>query len=406
MRLKAAPVLFLLALGLTPTGLRADNPFKDMFNRMANPDIQVTLKHPPSMGLKINRIAFLPTKDNNAEDLVSAATMDLSKDGQIEIVDRANLTAILKEQALGAEGYMDTSMIVKLGKLLPATAMVSVKVSNYKATNTPLTNHSSYTDKQGYQHTTYQYISKTQVEMTGSFQVTDLTTGKIFAARRFAYTPFMQNVAEKGYPEFPAEQSVREAAIGMARTEISHMFLPWTEAKKLIFFDDKDYGMKDAFARIKLQDYEGCLARSKDAQEKAKADPAVKPKYLGRVSYNLGISYFILGQEDEAIPYFKAAREFDSSSNIYLESLNECQRSIALRTEMQQVDKRTEDQRRKEAAPAAAPAATSEAAPAKATGKSGGTPEERLVKLNAMKKKGLITEQEFKKKKEEILKEM
>ncbi|MDE3033622.1 MAG: hypothetical protein KGI56_08170, partial [Acidobacteriota bacterium] len=127
--------------------------------RLINPDVQVTLNHPPSLGLKVTRIAFLPVGGANTQDLISALTTDLSASGKMEILDRANFDAILTEQSLGESGYIDPATVTRLGKLLGAAALVTVSVPVCKGSQVHLTNDQSYTDKNGGYHRNIHYIS-------------------------------------------------------------------------------------------------------------------------------------------------------------------------------------------------------------------------------------------------------
>ena len=379
--------------------------------RLINPDVQVTLNHPPSLGLKITRIAFLPVGGANTQDLISALTTDLSASGKMEILDRANFDAILKEQSLGESGYIDPATVTRLGKLLGAAALVTVSVPVCKGSQVHLTNDQSYTDKNGAYHRNIHYISKTSVQFIASIQVTDLTTGKIYKSQRVVLDPSLSNESEQGYPEYPDELQVREAAINAATGSVHRMFLPWTEAQKLIFFDDKDYGMKGAYQSLEAQNVPAALEKAQASLAAAKADAAAKPKYLARVNYNLGMVYFIEGDYDSAKPYLQAALEINPKADIFQQSFGNCQRALQLRQESQQVDDRTEAQRRAEAeaqsqatAPAPAAAAAPAAAPVKTASNGGGSAEDRLAHLKVMLKKGLITKHEYEQKRAEIIK--
>ena len=85
--------LFALGLVIGVLGLPARAQFWDS---IVNPDVTVTLIHPPGLGLKVQRLAFAPVSDNVTEDLVSACISDLSNSGQIEVLDRGNIEKILK----------------------------------------------------------------------------------------------------------------------------------------------------------------------------------------------------------------------------------------------------------------------------------------------------------------------
>ena len=76
------------------------------WSELANPKVEVVLVHPPGLGLKVERLAFAPSRDLNSRELADILTADLVQSRQVEVVDRAHLDAVLREQELGASGYV------------------------------------------------------------------------------------------------------------------------------------------------------------------------------------------------------------------------------------------------------------------------------------------------------------
>lgn len=384
-------------LPIALTLLLAGPVHAQFWDSLVNPDVQVTLTHPPALGLKVQRVAFAPATTNASDELISACISDLSADNRIEVLDRGNIEKVLKEQKLSNSGMVDSAQAVELGKLLGSPVLLFVKVYNLKINQTPLRSSSSYKDKQGVEHVTYTYTSKTQADFSASIQAVDLASGRIYSQKRIAVSPSKENTSNSGQPEYPSETEVRELALAQARTEVNHMLLSWDEQRKLIFYDDKDYGMKDAYKALQIKDYPGALTKSQDALGKAKADTKVKPKYLGRTNYNVGMCYFILGDYTSAMPFLQAARATDPSHKIFAQAADECDRAIKLRQEMDRVDSRS-----------AQAAQASGEVPLTPPAGSTGTPtiEERLQRLENLKKKGLLTPEEYQKRKDIILKEL
>jgi tetratricopeptide (TPR) repeat protein len=262
------------------------------------------------------------------------------------------------------------------------------------------------------------YISRTQVEFNASIQAVDLATGKIFNQIRIAAAPERQNASPLGQPEFPSDTEVLELATAKATEKVHRMLLPWTEQRKLIFYDDKDYGMKEAYRRLQLNDAPGALRKSLEALAAAKADKA-KDKYLGRTNYNVGMCYFIQGDYPSALPYLQAARETNPKHRIFEGAETECLRAKRLAEEMTRVDARSAKveldpgSASTPAGSALAGSALAGSAPAgsalagsAAPRPAAGTAEERLVKLEALLKKGLISPEDYKAKKAQILSEL
>jgi len=366
------------------------------FDSMINPDVEVSLTHPPSLGVKVQRVAFAPVTNRAEEALVSACIEDLLATGQVEVLDRGHIERVIREHSLSTASLGDARSAQALGRLLGFPILLTVSVPRPKVTRTP---HSStkaeWKDSHGkvYPAVTT-YTAKTQIDYRASVQTVDLASGRIYSQQRIAVAPSREQSAEDLLPEYPSEREVLEMAIDQARTQVHRMLLPWTEIRKLIFYDDQDFGMKEAYKRLKLKDVFGALDASRAALAKAKANPGTKPKYLGRTNYNVGICYFILGDYPAAMPFLRGARETDQGHKLFREALAECERAIQLREEMTRVET---DSARSE--PSSKVGEGSSAAP-------GATIEERLERLEALRKKGLITQGEYDQRRAEILREL
>jgi len=389
----------LLALLTASCGIPARAQFWDS---LINPDVNVTITHPPSLGIKVERVAFAPVTNRMAEDLVSACIADLVASGNVEVVDRGNIEKVLGEQKLTNSGLIDEATAVRMGRLLGAPVLLFTQVIRADVKRIPLSKTTpGWTDKKGTYHpaeTTW--TSKTQVDYNASIQAVDLATGRIYAQKRIAVSPSREASSDKGQPEYPSDTSVIEDAVAQATASVHQMLLSWTEQRKLIFYDDKDYGMKEAYRRLQLKDTAGALAKSLEALEAARKDNA-KPKYLGRTHYNVGMCRFIQGDYAGALPFLRAARETDPDHKIFAGAEAECLRAKALAEEMTRVDARSA--KVEIDLPRAAESAAPAPAPKKAEGPS---VEERLERLEALRKKGLVSPAEYKAKKAEIMKDL
>lgn len=279
--------------------------------------------------------------------------------------------------------------------------MVFLRVQRCVPEKQPLTN--TVQDLAGNQR--LQYISRTRVFFKASIQTVDLTTGRIFSARTVEGDQTEQYTSDRCCPEFPSEHDLTDRAVRSVAQEIHRMFFPWVETRQLIFFDDKDCGLKTAFQLLQSGDLEGALRTSEENLEICRTMPGVKPKVMGHALYNVGMGHFVAGQHDRALEYFGEATRF-GGSQIVAEAAAECRRAQQLASEMQRVEERadlgTEEPAlasRRSNPDAAAPASGAAAAPSPA---SEGV-EERLTKLQELFKKGLLTQDEFNAKKAEIL---
>lgn len=361
----------------------------DRLQKLVNPEVEVQVTHPPELGIRIQRLAFAPTAAPVEADLVQALIADLS--GAIEVLDRANVERILGEQKFSNSGLVDEKTAVELGRLLGSPTLVIVKVHHFAFT--PSRRQTSQTkkekvDRKEVERTVTTYFARKQGDFVASVQAVDLASGRIYSAKRVVAAPSLENSQDNAPPDFPGDGQVRELAIAQAVAQVRRMLLPWNETRKLVFFDDGDYGMKAAYARLRARDYPGALSLALESRAKAAGDPQARPKALGRTGYNAGICHFILGDCESGLPFLKAALDLEPDSGIYRDALAECTRGAQFQAEMRQAEQK------------------GGGAPAKAATDGKPSLEERLQRLDGLYRKGLITEEDYRKRKDELLKEI
>lgn len=365
------------------------------WSELANPKVEVTVVHPPGLGLKVQRLAFAPARDLNSRELVDALTADLVQSRQVEVVDRAHLDAILKEQELGASGYIEPATIAKLGKLLGPSVLVIANVNRSDLSRNQSTKEERVRDYKTKQDTIrHKRTATTSLDFSATVQVVDLSTGRVFGAQRLEDAPSLSNSSYDGIPAYPRDAEVRRLAFETAKVRVLRMLLAWSEVRKLTFFDDEVFGMARAHQRLKAGDVRGALDLALEGLEQSRRDKGQKPKYYPRAEYNVGIIRFIQGQYEEALPALRAALDMQPDASIFQTAVKECQEAIALQEGLRRAEQRSEP------APPR-PEAKAEPRPAEKA-----SPEVRLQKLQELYKKGLLDKKEYEAKKAEILKEL
>lgn len=329
MRRIIAPILILFA---TPSAAHAQ-----FWDKLSNPTISVTLNHPPGLGLKVNKIAFGPASGTCADQIVEALISDFVSN-QIEVVDRQNLNAILAEHDFTFSGYVDQASAAAIGKILGPSALVFVKTQRCATQQDRLYDtETRYDNRTKSNYAVRVYYSRTRAFLKASIQTVDLATGRIFAARALDYSPEQRNKSYERYPEAPAEFDVLDIAVRAAVTDVHRMFLPWSEPTSLIYYDNKDCGLKQAFELLKSGDVEGAFHRSQENLETCKTDPQVKGKVLAHAYYNVGMSYMMQNEYDKALEHFREAAKLQPG-DIVTKAMADCQRAKELVLAMQQVE--------------------------------------------------------------------
>ncbi len=309
------------------------------WDEMSNPKVNIRLTHPPGLGLKINKIAFGPSTGNCADQVVSALISDFTNN-KIEVIDRENLTSILAEHNFTFSGYVDQSSAAAIGKIIGPSALVFVKVLRCATKQDKLYNNERQHDyKTNTDYTVVAYFSRTRAFLQVSIQTVDLTTGRIFSAKVFDYSPERSNKAYGNYPEFPTDFDVQDIAFQQLVGDVHRMFLPWAENTALYYFDDKQGGLKLAFQALKAGDLDQAFNLSQQNLETCKNTPDIKDKVLAHAYYNMGMSYMIRNDYDKALEYFRESAKL-RPGNIVTQAITDCQRAKDLMTAMQKIDEK------------------------------------------------------------------
>ncbi|HUR80660.1 MAG TPA: SHOCT domain-containing protein [Thermoanaerobaculia bacterium] len=376
-------------------GLSAHAQFWD---KLTNPRVTVTLKHPPYLGLTVKRIAFAPIANAGdcADQFLDAVSTDFVGSGA-DVVDRQNLEAMLAEHRFNLTEFTDANQKAQLGKMLGPAALVFVKVLRCTPEKKQLTK--DWSDKNGAHRN---YISRTTVYFKASIRAVDLTTGTVLNSTPIDYTETRENTSvDACCAEYSSEFEVQDVALRKSVVDAHRMFFPWTENRELYFFDDEPCGLKTAFRLLKGGDQDGTLQQSETNLETCRTTTQkMKPKVMWHAHYNAGMAHFIAGNYDKALQHFTDAAGA-GGGDIVAQSMSECRRAKQLAEEMRRVEERPPLD-----VAAAAPASPppSRSASRKPEGlRAGDDMESKLRKLKTMLDKGLITKADYDKKKTEIL---
>ncbi len=184
--------------------------------------------------LAVKRIAITPFEDKTGlkskyggiseiltESVISSLVQDKTAGEFLEIIARDQMTAVLSEQQLSTSGLVDESSAANIGMLLGAHEIMTGKILqvNYVAPRTTsvelkesanvVVSEETYVDEEGKERTrsikgdvfcTYTRYTKTSnVQITASFTIVDVATGKIKLQNTVsAEQPWTDSWARKG----------------------------------------------------------------------------------------------------------------------------------------------------------------------------------------------------------------
>jgi tetratricopeptide (TPR) repeat protein len=389
-----------------------------------NKTISFGIRRAPELGLMIKRIAFGQPNGPCASELVDRMIMPDFRQNRVSVIEREALNQIMAEHKFNQSSYADPTSAAQLGRILGPSALVIVNVDNCNPEQQPL-----FEDSKNFNGTiTRTFISKTRFSLEGSIRVTDLTTGEVLQTQSFESKPEKQNSATNGQPEYPPVDEVKDIAMRGAQAQVHNMFFPWIEYKQEVFYDDKECGLKEAFELFKRGDHDGAIKMTQTNLEQCKAEHK-KEKTLPRAYYDAGLATCMQGDYDKAKELFNSAMQEKGAEAVAAASAD-CSRAQQSAAQLKEYLARLEKVPSPQpiapienspspptqsapvqttANPAgAAPAGSALAAPVAGVQPPIPKPsvEERLKKLDDLRKKGLISQKDYDTKKAEILKDL
>lgn len=358
--------------------------------RLANPSVDVGILHPPELGLKVSRVALAPSRALASLELADALTADLLRQRELEVVAKGDVDLLTRAQDMAARGAVDPALATQLGQALGPVVLLTVHVSRADLKHQDSSKDTK--DKAGKVTATTRTLTTT-LDFEATLQVVDGATGKLLGSVQIRETPSASASSDKGRPTPPDEHALRRKVFDVARDRVLNLFLPWTEGTKQIFFDDKAYRMDQAADLMKANDLKGAQKLAESSAAEAEADASGEAKLRARAIYNLGIVLFARRDPAAALPKFRRALEILPDAGIFKDALKDAQRAVEVGAAYERYQK---------SADLTARTATH---PQPSSGKAR-TPEERLEDLDRLWKKGLLSEEEYKAKRAEILKSL
>jgi tetratricopeptide (TPR) repeat protein len=384
-------------------------PLQAQFKWSSDKTVQISIPRPPDVGLTVKRIAFGQPGGECSGELVDRMIMPDFQANHVDVIERQHLDQILAEHNFNQSVYADAASAAKLGKILGPSALVLVSVYSCKSDQQNL-----FQDQHDYSGAVHRlFISRTRFSLEGSIRIVDLRTGQVLGSHNFQDKPEKQNTADNGQPEFPPADELKDKAMDDVKWQIHDMFFPGVEVKNLIFYDDKDCGLKEAYGLWHRGDPDSALKLLLSGLDQCKSERK-KEKALARAYYDVGLGYCLQKDYDKAKEFFGRAMQTKGAEAVAAAS-DDCGRAQAGTAQVKAYLDRfalIPEPLAIAVASAGVPSPVTGQSTTSTTGTQSGstaeTPsvEERIKKLDGLLKKGLITKKEYDQRKAEILKDI
>jgi hypothetical protein len=271
----------------------------------AGPKVVVKLQHPAMTEWRLGTVAFHPPQGECATQVMESVTQTLAKH-QIS-AGPVDLRTRLYEHKVALPAFLGSADVQSLGKHIDADTLLVVRLSRC-----------TYPERKiGWEHPkdwlgfedkkVIEYWVTVRSSISGTLQAVDLKSGRITKALPLDAVPVVTQRSRDSYPEGASVDEVQRQAVAMFAAQIERVFLPWTEEREVVFFDDKDCDLKVAAGLMKTGDVKSALAQSRRNVETCRANPKAKDKHRRHALHNLATALLASGEAGEALPLFEEA---------------------------------------------------------------------------------------------------
>ena len=355
------------------------------FASLTNPSVMVSYDQPPTVGLQFHEVIFADAATTCAQAIIDRVTQRLLAEG-VDVSDGQDLHITLQGRRLQDTGLKGIQV---------ATALVAVNASRCLSERDLATKR----DK---------YFASTSYHIQCSIRLIDVSTGKVLPTDPISVGLTETNKSDKGSPDYPPTAELEMKVLEDAVEQVAAVLTTTRPQSELLFFDDKACGLKDGHRLVAEGDIEGALQLVQDGLESCKVTSAKKTKLLARAHHDVGGLQMMLGDHESAYKSLRSAVQLHDGFFIKkaFDFSGRAKASAAYATEVELRTREMNEQLMESARSASPAPAPGQPAAAHETDASTDQLADRLKKLAALFKQGLIDEAEYKAKKAEILSEL
>lgn len=373
--------------------------YRFLFRTADASTITVAIDHDAQVTTPTQLIAFAEPMGKCAEEFTDALQAKFAASG-VAVIERSVLTQLGNERRLSlASGGIDSKAAAKIGRIIGPGSLVFVKV--HECTSARTMEHRYTAGLTG----SSKRVPTVSGAMKASLQIVNLTTGVMSAARvidakasmsadevdesRLSKMKAAAVSSIKGamkYDEYPAEEEMQTILFANAVEQAHRLFFNWTETTQFAFFDDAECALRSAFEQLEKGDIAGATRAAQASIDRCKGLRPLQPAILARAYYNRGIAHFLAGNDVAALADLGQAQSLESNK-VFADAILTWSRTWT-------IDHPTSSGQR-----------ISTAAGKRETAKVRTNPDERLRRLDDLHKKKLITDEEYERKRKEILAE-
>jgi len=286
--------------------------------------VTMTVTRPSEINLRQSRIIaigeFQGGKIGHALDLGEKFTAKLVQSKYFKsVIDRQNLSGIIKEQDLSLNGLMDDASVIRVGKMIGAAVIVfgRVGIDSYKeeTKSEQVERYDAKTDKKVM--VTVNTVKGTYT-LSVNITITDVETAKILGAKDFLATRSAENRADNKAPAAINDTALYLDCLESVSTQFMKYVVPYQDRVSVVIeTDDKIPEVEAAVKFLQAGETERALGLLADAKNRSYKEMDVSAKAY----YNYGIVLVYNGSFDEGMHNINEAIARNPKNDLYIEGI-------------------------------------------------------------------------------------
>lgn len=293
----------------------------------------VSVLRPAEIDLaKYERVAVGQFTGKNGNLIAQELTQALMESNRFEVLDRANMNAVLNEQKFGQTGLVHDDTAAGMGSITGTAVLIMGNVNDYHF-NEPVEKN-EWRDSQGYYHVSYTRSGQAHVEVF--FKVLDAKTSKVIASKTLDKWKYAKRTGESPPPRFDTTSlyaGCREQIV----TDFMKVIAPYTDTVFVpLFANDKIGSTEMGKNSAKLGKWGEAKGHFETALAMAESDPKLSKDLdlLAQLHCNVGLAHLFTNEFADAKKEFETAYTL-SPKDTYLTQIQFCDQREAECRELQ-----------------------------------------------------------------------
>jgi hypothetical protein len=301
----------------------------------ASPKVSVTMPREAFATWKLGTAVAAPGQGDCAQQVVDKTLQMLQKHNVV--AGPVNLPSVLMEHGVKLPTFLKAGDVAALGKHVDADTLFLIRISQCTYPSSTF-NFGHPVGWLGVEDTSkWIYTTTTRATVSGTLQLLDLKTGKILKPLALEATPEFTNTSETAYVDAVPADKVQARAFEQIVSQVEILFFPWTEQRDMVFYDDKDCDLKQAFGLMKSGDVKSALEASQRSSDECKANPKRGEKERRKAIHNLATVRYATGDYEGAQQLFEEALRLGGGED-QKRGIQYCKWKLELREAARQLD--------------------------------------------------------------------